>query len=383
VRIAIVTETFLPQVNGTVCMLLEFLTYLQTHGHEAIVFGPGDGERPYRGVAIAPVHGPPLPLYPELILVPYSTLVGSTLRAWRPDIVHLAGPGVLGLHGLSMARALGVPVAAHYQTHLARHAEHLSPTALAGQGWRRLLDIHNDCDATFVPSPSVARELRERGMLRVHVCTRGVDTRLFHPTRRDPQVRARLTGGRERPILLYVGRLSPEKNLAALNAVARALPDYPLLIVGDGPARGMLAAQLGGLDVHFAGVLHGEDLAAAYASADIFLFPSATETFGQVVREAMASSLPVIGVQAGGVQDLICDGETGLLCAAGDEAALVAAARHLAEDATVRRTMGAAARQEAERHTWDAAFDHLMTCYGCLVSRQPVPLIAVGEQAAP
>src|SRR5438067_9764099 len=98
VRIAIVTETFLPQANGTVCMLLEFLTYLQTHGHEAIVFGPGDGERPYRGVEIAPVHGAPLPLYPELILVPHSTLVGSTLRAWRPDFVHLAGPVVLGDH---------------------------------------------------------------------------------------------------------------------------------------------------------------------------------------------------------------------------------------------------------------------------------------------
>src|SRR4051794_17204047 len=236
-----------------------------------------------------------------------------------------------------MARALGVPVAAHDQTHLARHAEHLGPAALAGRGWHRLLDIHNDCDATFAPTPSMARELRERGMLRVHVCGRGVDTRLFHPARRDPLVRARLTDERERPILLYMGRLSPEKNLAELIAVARALPDYPMLIVGDGPARGMLAAQLGGLNVHFADVLHGEDLAAAYASADIFLFPSATETFEQVVREAMASGLPVIGVRAGGVRDLICDGETGLLCAASDEAALVAAARLLCRGAAPSR----------------------------------------------
>jgi glycosyltransferase involved in cell wall biosynthesis len=382
VRIAIVTETFLPQVNGTLCMLLEILTYLQARRHEAIVFGPGDGERACQGVAIARVHGAPLPLYPELILAPYRILGGPTLRAWRPDIVHLAGPFVLGPHGLSVARALGVPVVAHYQTDIARCAEHFGLGALAGLARRRLLDLHNDCDATFAPTPSVARELRERGMLRVHVCGRGVDTRLFHPTRRDPRLRVRLTGARDRPLLLYVGRLSPEKNLAALIAVARALPDYPLLIVGDGPARGILAAELVGRNVYIAGLLQGQDLAAAYASADMFLFPSATETFGQVVREAMASGLPVIGVRAGGVQDLIRDGETGLLCAPGDEAALIAAVEHLAEDATLRRTMGAAARQEAERHTWDAVFDHLMDWYGCLANRRHVPPAVIGEEAA-
>jgi glycosyltransferase involved in cell wall biosynthesis len=316
-----------------------------------------------------------------LILAPYSTRMGPTLRAWRPDIVHLAGPFVLGMHGLSVARALGMPVAAHYQTDIARYAEHFGLGALAGLAWRRLLVLHNDCNVTFAPTPSVARELRERGMRRVHVCGRGVDTRLFHPARRDPLLRARLTGERDRPLLLYVGRLSPEKNLAALIAVARALPDYPLLIVGDGPARGMLAAELAGRHVHIAGLLQGQELAAAYASADIFLFPSATETFGQVVREAMASGLPVIGVRAGGVQDLIRDGETGLLCAPGNEAALVAATRRLAEDATLRRTMGAAARQEAERHTWEAVFDHLMDCYERLASQRPVPLAVAGEAA--
>jgi glycosyltransferase involved in cell wall biosynthesis len=206
-----------------------------------------------------------------------------------------------------------------------------------------------------------------------------VDIRLFHPARRDPRLRVRLTGARDRPLLLYVGRLSPEKNLAALIAVARALPDYPLLLVGDGPARGMLAAELAGCNVHIAGLLQGQELAAAYASADIFLFPSATETFGQVVREAMASGLPVIGVRAGGVQDLIRDSETGLLCPPGDEAALVAAVEHLAEDAALRRSMGTAARQEAERHTWDAIFDQLMDCYERLASGRAVPLPVVGE----
>ena len=156
-RIAIVTETFLPQVNGIVRMLLAYLTYLQTHGHEAIVFAPGDGERTYRGVEIVRVVGAPFPLYPELILAPYSTRMGPTLRAWRPDLVHLAGPFVLGLHGLHVARALGVPVAAHCQTDIARYAEHFGLGALAGLAWRRLLDIHNDCDATFAPTPSVAR----------------------------------------------------------------------------------------------------------------------------------------------------------------------------------------------------------------------------------
>lgn len=371
-RVAIVTETFLPQVNGITRMLLAYLTYLEKHGHSAVVFAPGDGERRCHGFEIVRVNGAPFPLYPELILAPYSMKMGPRLRAWRPDIVHLAGPFVLGLHGLHVARALGVPVAAHYQTDLGRYAQHFGLGAFAGMARRRLVEIHNACDVTFAPTPAVAAELRDRGICNVHVSGRGVDATLFHPARRDPALRAQFTGGRDRPVILYVGRLSLEKNVAVLVEVARALPMFPLVVAGDGPARGMLQAALAGHDVHFTGMLHGHELAATYASSDVFLFPSATETFGQVVREAMAAGLPPIGIHAGGVQDIIRDGETGLLCPSGDEAALIGAVRRLAGDAALRATMGAAARHDAAGHTWDAVFDRLTGWYAGLVNPEPV-----------
>ncbi len=376
-RVAIVTETFMPQVNGVVRTLVEFLAYLRNHGHEAIVFAPGDGERACHGAEIVRVNGLPCPFYPEVIVAPYSLRMGRILRDWRADVMHLAGPFVLGMHGLGVARSLGVPVAAHFQTDIARYADHFGLGALAGLAWRRLVEIHNACDVTFAPTAGVAAELRQRGMQRVHVSGRGVDATLFHPAWRDMELRQRLGASAEQPLLLYVGRISPEKNLAALVAVARALPQCPLLIVGDGPARGLLAAQLAGLNVHFAGTLHGAQLATAYASADVFLFPSATETFGQVAREAMAAGLPVVGVRAGGVRDVVCDGVTGLLCQPGDIAAYVAAARRLALDGALRRQLGAVARREAEEHTWECVFDHLLGWYaGIAGAQEALPVTA-------
>ncbi len=367
-RIAIVTETFLPRVDGIVRMLLAFLAYLDEHDHQALVFAPGKGECLYRGATVVRVRGLPFPLYPDLVVAPYSTRMARMLREWRPDLIHLAGPFVLGAHGLAIGRSLGVPVAAHYQTDIARYAEHFGLGALASLAWRRLRDLHNASDVTFAPTPGVAGDLQARGMARVHVCGRGVDTALFNPARRDQVLRQRITGGTDRPILLYVGRISPEKNLGVLVTVARLLPDYPLLIVGDGPARGPLAADLAGLNVHFTGTLSGTDLATAYASSDVFLFPSTTETFGQVVREAMASGLPVAGMAAGGIRDVIHNGTTGVLCSPDDQSTFVATARFLGENSQVRQRLGRAARQEAEKHTWTAVFDHLMGWYGGLVS---------------
>jgi glycosyltransferase involved in cell wall biosynthesis len=359
-------------------MLLEFLAYLEAHGHDALVFAPGEGDQRCRGFRVVRVRGLPFPLYPGLVLAPHSTQMGPLLREWQPDVVHLAGPFVLGMQGLAVGRSLGVLVAAHYQTDLPRYAEHFGLGALAGLAWRRLLDIHNACDVNFAPTPSVAAELRARGMQRVQVCGRGVDADLFSPLRRDAAYRAGIMGAEDRPILLYVGRLSPEKNLGTLAAVARALPGYPLLIVGDGPARSALAADLHGLDARFTGVLAGEELARAYASSDVLLCPSSTETFGQVVREAMAARLPVVGKRAGGVRDLIRDGETGILCPPDDEAAFVAATRRLAEDEALRRAMGAAARREAEQHSWKYVFDHLLGWYAGLASLRRVSGVAAG-----
>ncbi len=377
-RVAIVTETFLPRVNGIVRMLVAYLEYLERRGHDAIVFAPGDCVRSCHGATVVCVPGIPFPPYPEVVVAPYSARLGPLLRQWRPDIIHLAGPFVLGRQGAAAARALGVPVAAHYQTDLAGYADHFGLGFLAPLVWRRLLDIHNGADVTFAPTRSIADELRGRGMARVHVSGRGVDTTLFSPARRDAGARARFTGGTDRPILLYVGRVSPEKNVDLLRAVARALP-YPLVVVGDGPVLGELTAELSRYNVHFTGALHGDDLAAVYAAADVFLFPSTTETFGQAAQEAMASGLPVVGMWAGGVPDVVRDGVTGLLCQRDDPDAFVAAARALANDAALRRAMGAEGRRVAETRSWDAVFDHLTGWYAGLVAARRVDLVAAGQ----
>jgi len=380
-RIAIVTETFLPRVNGIVRMLVAYLDYLERHGHDAIVFAPGTCVPSCHGATVVPVSGVPFPPYPDVIVAPYSARLEPTLRAWRPDIIHLAGPFMLGRQGVTVARALGVPVAAHYQTDIAGYADHFRLGLLRPLAWRRLLDIHQGADVTFAPTPTVAEELRGRGMARVHVCGRGVDTALFHPDRRDAGVRARFTGGHDRPILLYVGRVSPEKNVSLLADVARALP-YPLVVVGAGPALESLAAEVAPYDVHFTGTLHRDDLAAVYASADVILFPSTTETFGQAAHEAMASGLPVVGMRAGGVPDVVRDGNTGILCDSDDRGAFVEAARTLAEDPVSRRVMGEKGRRVAETHSWDAVFDHLMGWYaGLVATRRAIPT-AAGQHMA-
>lgn len=369
-RVAIVTETFLPATNGIVRALLAYLDYLREHGHEAIVFAPGDGPTEYAGFEVVRTPGTPFPAYPEVIVAPYSIHMRPKLNEFAPDIMHLAGPFALGKQGLDVARERGIPVAAHYQTDIARYATHFGMGAFADVVWTQLLDIHNAADISFAPTMSVIDDLNARGMLNVFLSGRGIDTVLFNPGKRDEALRARYGGSDDRPILLYVGRVSVEKGLDALKATARALPDLPLVIVGDGPARAGLEEEIGDRPyVFFTGVLHGEELAAHYASADLFVFPSATETFGQVVREAMASSLASVGVRAGGVQDLIRDGETGTLCPPDDDDAFVAAVEALASDGEMRRHYGAAARQETESYSWNAVFDALMEQYVALIAR--------------
>ncbi len=367
-RLALVTETFLPRVDGIVRMLLEFLTYLEAQGHEAVVVAPGRGADRCRGAQVLWVPGVPFPPYPGLIVAPYARRLESLFRAWRPDIVHLAGPFVLGAYALRVAQRLGIPAAGHYQTDLARLAPHYGLGAFAALTRRRLRAIHNGCTINFAPTAAVAAELRTEGIRNVQVVGRGVDTTQFHPAQRDAAWHARLTRGGDQPVLAYVGRVAPEKGLQTLIAVAQALPDCPLLVVGDGPGRAPLAQALAGHNVHFTGWLHGAELAAAYATADLFVFPSVTETFGQVVREAMASGLPVVGMAAGGVQDLVSPGSTGLLCRPADVADFVAATRRLVADSDLRRAMGHAARRQAEDYTWSAVFDQLLDWYTGLTS---------------
>lgn len=367
-RLAVVTETFLPKMDGIVRTLLQLLDYLAQYGHEALVIAPGEGPRTVAGFPIVRVPGVRFPLYPEIRLAPVAPSLRRRLEAFRPDVVHLAGPCVLGVAGLRAARRLRLPVAGHFQTDLARYARHFGFGALSPLMWRYLVAVHNRCDRNYAPTPSIQRELRHHGMRRVRTSGRGVDSELFHPSRRNGHCSD----------MLYVGRVSSEKQVDWLADLAEALPDKRLHVVGDGPRRLPLQRQLAGRNVTFSGELRGTPLAEAYASAKLFVFPSQTETFGQVVQEAMASGLPVIGMRAGGVADLVRPGQTGLLCEPGDRASFVAATRRLLTDSQSRGRMAANARRYAEQQSWQAVFDGLLEDYRQLVDNKRRHSISYG-----
>lgn len=365
-RIAIVTETFLPKMDGIVRMLTEFLDHLATRGHDAIVLTPGAGDDRYGDFRVERFRGLRWGLYPGLTVAGPSPRLLAVLRHWQPDIVHLAGPALLGAQAAVAARLLGLPAAAHYQTDLATYAGCHGLSALQPVAWHYLRAIHGLADRTYCPTPTVRRQLHEQGFRDLALCARGVDTVGFHPRNRSAAFRARVLGGRAdpaTPIAVYVGRLSPEKNLDALLATARARPELPLLIVGDGPARPQLMAALAGHRAHFTGELRGAALAAAYASADLLVCTSLTETFCQVVQEAMASGLPTLGFRAGGVQDVVRHGETGTLCPVGDDAAWLAALDALTGDAALRHDHARRARAIAEGRGWAALFERLLGEY--------------------
>jgi glycosyltransferase involved in cell wall biosynthesis len=371
-RVAIVTETFLPKMDGIVRFLLEMLAYLRRHGHEALVFCPGPGVATVAGYQVVRAAGLRFPPYPELRLTLRSARMVAALRAWRPDVVHLAGPVLLGAQGLRVARLLGVPAAGHYQTNLPQYVRHYGAPWLAPVVWRYLVALHNRCACTYTPTEIVAADCRRHGMRRVQALPRGVDSAAFAPHFRNEALRRSWGVLPDQVAFLYAGRVAPEKNLLRLAELPKAVPGSRLVIVGDGPFRAALTERLGSA-AHFTGQLHGEALAAAFASADVFAFPSLTETFGLVVLEALASGLPVLAMRAGGVPAVVEDGQTGLLCDPVAPDAWIDGARRLAGSATLRRTLGTHGRSVAVGRTWDATFDRLLADYRQLALRDHGP----------
>ncbi len=374
-RVAIITENFLPKLDGVTRTLARLLEHLQTNGHQALLLGPESGMEHYAGAEIVGTTGLPLPFYPELKFNFFRPLFMRRLNEFRPDIVHLVDPVVLGATGLAAARVLNRQVVSSYHTNLAAYCGHFGFPILTRPMWSYNRFIHNQCAVTFCPSPSTATILRKQGFERVRIWPRGVDTTLFRPQKRSESLRAAWLCERANPeekvILLYAGRISWEKNLRLLTAAYRAMDHTRchLVIVGNGPALKEVQQELAELPVTFTGYLTGEALATAYASADIFAFPSTSETFGQVVLEAMASALPVAGVLSEGVRDLIEDGESGfLLDIIGlDEQEQAQGYRirleHLVHNVVMRFTLGQTALAEAQQRSWASAMQCLFDGY--------------------
>nr|BBH94431.1 glycosyl transferase family 1 [Thermogemmatispora argillosa] len=387
-RVAIITENFLPKLDGVTRTLARLLTHLEATGHRALLLGPRCGMREYAGAEIVTTPGIPLPFYPELRFNFFRPLFVKKLRQFQPDIIHVVDPVVLGAVGVAVARLLRRPLVSSYHTNLAVYCRHFGFPWLTGLMWRYNRFLHNQCALTFCPSPSTARALRQQGFQRVRLWPRGVDGTLFRPERRRAALRAAWLGSEseagERCVLLYVGRISREKNLLLLAKAYRQMDHRRchLVIVGGGPALFELRQALAGLPVTFTGYLSGEALAEAYASADVFAFPSTTETFGQVVLEALASGLPVVGLQAEGICDLVVHGEHGLLLDSTglSPAAQVAAYRQLLErlvsERSTRERMRSAALAQAARYSWYEAMEALLRGYQEVILMNDQTLLA-------
>ncbi|MFM7514198.1 MAG: glycosyltransferase family 4 protein [Cyanobium sp.] len=378
-RIALFTETFLPKVDGIVTRLTKTVEHLVAAGDEVLIFCPEGAPESYRGARVVGVPAMPLPLYPELKLALPRPMVSDALEAFAPDLVHVVNPAVLGLGGIWLAKTKGYPLVASYHTHLPKYLEHYGLGMLEPVLWELLKAAHNQAQLNLCTSTAMVAELSEKGIQHTALWQRGVDTDLFRPELRSQAMRDRLLGGRSDTgqLLLYIGRLSAEKQIERIRPVLDALPDARLALVGDGPYRQQLETLFAGSAAHFVGYLAGDELASAYASADAFLFPSSTETLGLVLLEAMAAGCPVVGANRGGIPDIVSDGENGCLYepdgADGGAGSLTAAALRLLGDPEQRQQLRRKARQEAERWGWAGATEQLRRYYRQVLSGAPQP----------
>ncbi|QFG69123.1 glycosyltransferase family 4 protein [Ornithinimicrobium pratense] len=385
-KVAIVTESFLPALNGVTTSVCRVLECLRAQGHEALVVAPGTS--PWSPVptpqyhAGFPVHTvTSVPVRQFRVGLP-SYEMETVLHRFRPDVVHVASPFVLGVRGLTAARALGLPSVAIYQTDMPSYIrQHAGPAGelTARAAWRWIRRIHDQADLTLAPSSAALADLAAHRVPRIALWGRGVDSELFHPDRRTDPVATALRGElapHGETLLGYVGRLAPEKELHRLAELSR-LPGTRLVLVGEGPSRDLLQSLLPG--AVFLGRREGAALAQAYAAFDVFVHTGTRETFGQTLQEAAAAGLPVVAPARGGPVDLVDVGRTGHLFDPDRPGALRAAVEPLTgpEAAGLREQLGRAGRARVQQRSWPALVDQLLDHYSMVVDRATArPVVA-------
>ena len=371
-RVAIVAESFLPNVNGVTNSVLRVMEHLRLHGHEVLVIAPDSprgeprADRVHEGVRI---HRVPSRMFPKITSLPLGIprpRMVSVLKGFDADIVHLASPALLGWGGMHAARYLGLPTVAIFQTDVAGFAESYGVGFAARAAWAWTRMVHSRVDRTLAPSTAAMENLVAHRIPRVHKWARGVDIAGFAPSARDERLRRQWSPD-GKPIVGFVGRLAPEKHVERL-AVLAGRDDLQLVVVGDGVDRAKLESVLP--RAVFTGALYGEQLATAYASMDVFVHPGEHETFCQAVQEAMASGLPVIAPDAGGPRDLVAPMHTGLLLpVAGFEDRLSTSVDHLLAE---RQRYSVAARRSVLGRTWPAICDELIGHYETVLGTRGV-----------
>lgn len=364
-RIALFTETFLPKVDGIVTRLRHTVDHLQRNGNQVLVFAPDGGITEHKGAKVYGVSGFPLPLYPELKMALPRPSIGYALEEFQPDIIHVVNPAVLGLSGIFYSKVQKIPLVASYHTHLPQYLQHYGLGMLEGLLWELLKGAHNQAVLNLCTSTAMMEELTAHGIERVHVWQRGVDTELFHPDLASVEMRSHLSQNHpESPLLLYVGRLSAEKEIERIKPILEAIPQARLALVGDGPHRQALEKHFAGTNTHFVGYLMGQELGSAFASADAFIFPSRTETLGLVLLEAMAAGCPVVAARSGGIPDIVTEGVNGYLFdPTADIQDAISATIRLLEQKQEREIIRQNARREAESWGWAAATSQLQDYY--------------------
>lgn len=372
-KIAMTTDTFLPSTDGVVTRLCAAISWLLEEGHEVLVIAPDLGVSDYKGAKVVGIPAIPFMHYRSKKYALPNRKIGKVIREFNPDVIHVVNAALLGLAGIYYARKMKLPLIASYHVHTPKYVDYYRLSFVKPGLWAFFRLLYNRADLSLCTSRSVMAELKEKKFRNLKLWKRGVDTKQFHPEQYDENMRDRLTNGKnDKKLLLYVGRLTSEKEVENIRAALEQRSDVCLALVGDGPRREFLEHYFAGTNTVFTGFLHGEELAKAYASADAFIFPSTTETLGLVILEAMASGLPVVAARSGPTMEQVEDGISGVLYDPVNQEGLVEAVSVIQNDG-LRKELSSGAREASSQFDWAAPSEQLLGFYrkALLEKRKP------------
>ncbi|UOQ84558.1 glycosyltransferase family 4 protein [Gracilibacillus salinarum] len=369
-HILIITETFLPSTDGVVTRLTNSIRYFMNQGHKVTIIAPDLGVSEFEGAKVIGIRASKLFFYRSKAFALPNRRIKQLIADVDPDVVHVVNPALVGASGVYYAKNLQYPLVASYHTQVPRYADYYHLSIFKGLLWWYFRKLHNQATINLCTSNVVKEELDQQNFRNVHVWKRGVDTKLFHPDHEDEAMRNRLTNNQKsKTILLYVGRLAPEKEIEKIRNVLESSDKFVLAIVGDGPHRAPLEKYFEGTNTIFTGLMHGNDLATAYASADVFVFPSTTETLGLVLSEAMASGLPIVAADSGPTREQIQHETHGLLYDQHSVESFTETVLRL-EDESLRQRLAESAWQDIHEMGWDEQSKQALDIYQQAISMQ-------------
>lgn len=372
-KIAIVTETFLPATDGVVTRFTFAIDYMMRQGHEVIVLAPDIDGIPdsYAGAKIYPMPAKTYFFYKERPWSAPTTKVGKVLKEFEPDIVHAVNPVSLAASGVHYAKKLEIPLICSFHTNMPNYLDHYYASAFKPAFWSYLRKLHNSAPVNLVTSQAMYDELDEQGIEGLEILPVGVDVKNRHPKYANETMRERLTEGEaHKKLLIFVGRLAAEKDIQSIKPLLDERDDVRLAIVGDGPYTEKLKKTFEGTDTVFTGFLHGEELSQAYASADAFVFPSTSETLGLVITESMASGTPVIAAMSEPTAEQIVDGENGLIYEK-TRAETFHESLDILDNEELMEGIKGNGREYAAQFSWDNASQGMIDAYELALSRYP------------